>query len=141
MLWKLLLFPVAFVIERIFIYIVYGFLWPYIGLRIEMYISHAWVLLIKRWDFLGNLWMISSRIFQTCFFQFFSSVGAIILLALWGHKFSFVVYLIFIFFRELYIIRHTSVANRTGNYIFKYGALIGLLVALGLLSFIAAMIK
>ena len=140
MLWKLLLFPVAFVIERIFTYIVLCFLWPYIGMWLDGYLCYVWRPLIKRRE-VGELIAFQSRVFQTCFFQFFSSVGAILLLALWGLKFSYVVYLVYIFFCELYVIRHTSVASITGNRIFKYGALIGLSIALGLLSLIAAMIK
>jgi predicted MFS family arabinose efflux permease len=136
MMLKLLLYPIAYAVDYISNYVV-SFLWEWIGLRI-----HG-IIILSIYKFLNSFLQeryenrpigpVTLFIFQTTQFvllRFSSSIGAMILLGLWGHRFSWVVYLIFLVVREFYITSQyrygmgglTDQVSRLGNLV---GAWIG----------------
>lgn len=107
-------------------------------MRIDDRLGSVWGFFIKE---TAGYWLaFLSLIFQTSFCLVFCEIPSAVLLARFSLKYSYVVYLIYVFQYELYLIRHTSCANSTANRAFKHGAWIGLVVGLGLLGLIAVTI-
>ena len=130
MTWQLLLYPVAFIVDRISnIYVMYP--WVFIGMRIQMY----FIILLSRNKERANTYVLFlGQVFQMFFIRFLSSIGGIMILALWGHKYSWLIFLTYLIIRERFIIASYSVSipwNKPAN-------LIGAWLGLGLVAVLAA---
>ena len=129
MSWELLLYPVAFVIDRISnVYVMY--LWHFIGVRIQCFFVFR--LLSRRdEDTASTKVLFLSQVFQMFFIRFFASIGGIVILALWGHEYSWAIFLVYLIIRERFIIASYSIAIPWA----KPAHLIGVWLGLALVAF------
>lgn len=131
MIWKLLLYPVAFIVDHISN--VCGAILSQhpIVYRIELF------LLTPR---LNNQEVSTTvsfliQMIRMFFIRFFTSIGGIVILALWGHKYSWQIFLAFLIVRE----RFFNVALYNSEIPWFYPAcLIGAWLGLALLAFLTA---
>lgn len=132
MIWKLLLYPVAFIVDRISnVYVMY--LWYFIGVRIQFFFAYE-LLSRRNKNTASTKVLFLSQVFQLFFIRFFSSIGGIVILALWGHKYSWVVFLVYLIIRERFIITSYSIAIPWH----KSASLIGAWLGLALAAFLTA---
>ena len=109
MVWKLLLYPVAFVVDRISnIYVMY--LWHFIGERIQLFFIFTFLPKLNE-NTPSTKVLFLSQVFQIFFIRFFASIGGMAILALWGHEYSWVIFLIYLIIRERCMIASYSIAT------------------------------
>ncbi len=133
MIWKLLLYPVAFIVDRISNeYVMY--LWYFIGVRIQHFFLFR-LLSRRNEERVSTKILFLSQVFQMFFIRFFASIGGIMILALWGHEYSWGIFLAYLIIRERFIIVSYSIAIPWA----KPANLIGAWLGLALVAFLTAM--
>ena len=132
MIWKSLFYPVAYIVDRISnVFVMY--LWYFIGFRIQSFFVFR--LLSKRDEGTTSTKVLFlSQVFQMFFIRFFASIGGIVILALWGHEYSWVIFLVYLIIRELFITANYSIALPWA----KPANLIGSWLGVALVAFLTA---
>jgi len=109
------------------------YLWYFIGVRIQFFFAYE-LLSRRNKNRASTKVLFLSQVFQLFFIRFFSSIGGIVILALWGHKYSWVVFLVYLIIRERFIITGYSIAIPWH----KSASLIGAWLGLALAAFLTA---
>lgn len=130
MIWKLLLYPIAFIVDRISNCVV-TILWGWIGMFLQ---ARIYMLLPRRYVS-SKSGQFLSQVLQMLSIRFCSSIGGIAILALWGHEYSWAIFLVYLIIRERFIIASYSIALPWH----KPASLIGAWLGLALLAFLIAM--
>lgn len=133
MIWKLFLYPVAFMVDRISnVLVMYP--WRFIGLPIQHFFVFR---LLSKLDenTASTKVLFLSQVFQMFFIRFFASIIGIVILALWGHEYSWVIFLVYLIIRERFITASYSIAIPWA----KPANLIGAWLGLALVAFLTAM--
>lgn len=129
MIWQLLLYPVAFMVDRLSnVYVMYP--WHFIVEPIANFFVFR--LLSRRdKDTTPTKILFLSQMFQMFFMRFFASIAGIVILALWGHEYSWGIFLVYLIIRERFIIASYSIAIPWA----KPANLIGAWLGLALVAF------
>lgn len=135
MVWKLLLYPVAYAIDYISNHVV-TLLWGWIGMSLQARIC---MLLPERCNPSNPMVLFLLQVLQMLSIRFCSSIGAVMLLGLWGHKFSWAIFLFVLIVREFHLYTMYSISSHTG-YIIKRGNLTGSLIGLALVAVLTAIV-
>ena len=129
MIWKLLLYPVAFIVDRIS-NVGITYFWLFVGDRIKCFILNP---LLSRKNAIKVVFL--GQVLQMFFIRFFTSIGGIMILALWGHKYAWVIFLVYLIIRE----RFYTASYSIGIPWHKPASLIGAWLGLALVAFLTAM--
>jgi len=133
MIWKLLVYPVAFIVDRISnVLVMYP--WKFIGVHIQGFFFFR-LLSRQDEDTDSTKVLFLCQVFQMFFIRFLTSIGGILILALWGHEYSWVIFLVYLIILERFIIASYSIAIPWH----KPASLIGALLGLALVAFLTAM--
>ena len=132
MIWKLLLYPVAFIVDRIS-NVGIAYFWVFVGDRIKCFILNP-LLLLSRKNPIKVIFL--GQVLQMFFIRFFTSIGGIMILALWGHKYAWVIFLVYLIIRER---RPDAVTDSIGAPWHRPASLIGAWLGLALVAFLTAM--
>ena len=133
MIWKLLLYPVAFIVDHIS-NVGITYFWLFVGDRIKCFILFP-LLSRKNEDTASTKVLFLGQVFQMFFIRFFASIGGIMILALWGHKYAWVIFLIYLIIRERFYTASYSIGIPWA----KPANLIGAWLGLALVAFLTAM--
>lgn len=129
MIWKLLLYPVAFIVDRIS-NVGITYFWLFVGDRIKCFILNP---LLSRKNAIKVVFL--GQVLQMFFIRFFTSIGGIMILALWGHKYAWVIFLVYLIIRERFMAASYSIKNPWH----RPACLIGAWLGLALVAFLTAM--